>query len=63
MDMTMGVEELRSQLGKRVEAAQIADDITIVTKGNRQEPHAVLVPYEWYRQTEARRRALLKEKP
>lgn len=63
MDSTIGVEDLRKELGKRVDAAYHGGDITIVTKGNSREPHAVLVPYEWYRAAEGRRQAMVKEGP
>lgn len=36
---------------------------TVLTKGNRKERRAVIVSYEWYREAEARRLAMLKEKP
>lgn len=62
MDITVGVEDLRKELGKRVEAAHHGGEVTIVTKGNGREPYAALVSYEWYREAEARRRAMLEEK-
>lgn len=57
MDESKGVEDLRGELGKRIDAAFFAGEVTIVTKNG--EPRAVLVPYDWYRETESRRRQIL----
>lgn len=53
MDERRGVEDLRGDLGKRVDAAFYAGEVTVVTKNG--EPRAALVPYEWYQASEARR--------
>jgi prevent-host-death family protein len=59
MDERKGVEDLRGELGKRVDAAFYAGDVTVVTKNG--EPRAVLVPYEWYRLAEAQHQATVTE--
>lgn len=59
MDERKGVEDLRGELGKRVDAAFFAGEVTVVTKNG--EPRAVLVPYEWYRAAEAQRQAMVKQ--
>ena len=59
MDITVGVEDLRKELGKRVEAAHHGGEVTVITKGNGKEPYAVIVPYDWYREAEGRRTSMI----
>lgn len=42
----MGLIETRDNLGKRVDAAHFADDVTVITKNGA--PRAVIVSYETY---------------
>lgn len=56
MDNQVGVEDLRGELGKRVDVAHFQGEVTVVTKNG--EPRAVLVPYDWYREAEARRQSM-----
>jgi prevent-host-death family protein len=57
MDTRQGVEEFRKDLGKRVDEAHFTGAVTVVTKNG--EPRAVLVPYDWYREAEGRRRSMI----
>ena len=63
MDEKLSIEDLRGQLGSRVDAAFYAGEVTVVTRGHKAEPRAVLVSYEWFREAESRREQMLKEKP
>lgn len=44
----MGIVDFRRDVGKRVDAAHFLKEPTIITKGLREEPRAVLIPYEWW---------------
>lgn len=60
MDEQRGVEELRAELGDRVDAAHHAGEVTVITKHGK--PRAVIVPYEWYREAETRRQDMLRDR-
>lgn len=47
-EQSMGIRDLRAELGHRIDAAYFHNEPTIVTKNG--EPRAVLVPYAWYEQ-------------
>lgn len=53
----MPVSEAREEFGRLVDAAHFQDDWTVLTKNG--EPRAVIVSYEWYREAESRRTALV----
>ena len=42
---TMGVRDLRNDLGHRVDAAHYLGEVTVVTSNG--EPRAAVVPYAW----------------
>jgi hypothetical protein len=44
---TMGIAELRRDLGRRIDAAYFHKEPTIIRNEKRGEPQAALVPYEW----------------
>jgi len=48
VDEHLSIEDLRGKLGDRVDAAHFAGEVTVVTRGHKAEPRAVLVPYEWW---------------
>lgn len=43
----MGIVDFRAKAGERVDAAYFLKELTIVTKGIREDPRALLIPYEW----------------
>lgn len=47
MSVTVPLTHLRPVIGKRVDAAHYADEVTVITKNG--QPHAVIVSYEMYR--------------
>ena len=49
---TIGARDARPELGKLIDAAHYAGQHTILTKN--EQPRAVLVPYEWWRQQQNR---------
>lgn len=55
----MPVSEAREEFGRLVDIAHFQDEWTIITKNG--EPRAVIVNYEWYREAETRRRAMVDE--
>ena len=48
---TMGIRDLRNELGRRIDAAHYLAEGTVVTANG--EPRAVLVPYDWWAKQEA----------
>lgn len=51
----MGIMELRSRLGERIEAAFFHNEPTVVKHEKRNQPRAALVPYEWLIELQERR--------
>jgi hypothetical protein len=43
----MGIVDFRQEVGRRVDAAHYGREMTVVTKGNNEEPRALLIPYAW----------------
>lgn len=48
----VGAREARAELGKLIDAAHYGGQHTILTKSD--QPRAVLVPYEWWREQQNR---------
>lgn len=51
-DKNLGVAELRTQLGQRVDAAHFLGEVTVISKAG--QPRAALVPFHWYAEVVAR---------
>ncbi len=51
----IGVEQARAELGKLVDIAHYQGECTVIQKGVSGDVRAVVVPYEWYRETESQR--------
>lgn len=60
-DEMLSIVEVRNKIGPVVDNAHFRSECTVITKNG--EPRAVVVPYEWYREAEARRREMLERKP
>lgn len=48
---TMGLRELRDNLGRRIDAAHFKSEPTVIEKNG--EPRAVIVPYAWLEEIRA----------
>jgi len=52
---TMGIIDLRRNLGRRIDAAFFHKEPTIIKNEKKNEPRAALIPYEWLEELYERR--------